>query len=228
MVEFKYGGQTVIVVNKNLQNDIPNLEKIRKILPSNPTIVDCGANYGNHTIYYVKFMNAKKVYVFEPIKKIYDVMLEVLNINKIDNVDVYNMGVSAKHEEIQLVSMIPENKGSFAFWYKGEEIEKKPYEMGFKKHIDANHLIAHSVPLDDMINEKIDFIKIDVEGMEMEVLKGAKRLINEYSPLILIEVWGRNKTNKQKLKKWMEKNNYISAMGMTGPNHLIKEARRRK
>jgi FkbM family methyltransferase len=45
-----------------------------------------------------------------------------------------------------------------------------------------------SVTLDSLINEKIEFIKIDVEGMEPEVLDGARRIINNSRPIIFLEV----------------------------------------
>ena len=55
-------------------------------------------------------------------------------------------------------------------------------------------------------SEKIDLIKIDVEGFEFEVLCGAKETIEKYKPVIVIEVF---KKNKIRLNEWCKINNYI-------------------
>lgn len=50
----------------------------------------------------------------------------------------------------------------------------------------------HVVPLDELITEKVSFIKIDVENMEMDVLTGAQGLIKAYRPDIFIEIMNKN------------------------------------
>lgn len=68
-----------------------------------------------------------------------------------------------------------------------------------------------------MIKEKVDFIKIDVEGFEYNVLLGAKNILNRYSPIIFIEVFEQNEDKVFELLKQFSykkiedlgENNYI-------------------
>jgi len=48
------------------------------------------------------------------------------------------------------------------------------------------------VPLDDIIEDSVDFIKIDVESMELDVLMGARGIVDRDRPLILVEVQDEN------------------------------------
>lgn len=220
MINININGEDLKVDNKGFLEDLENMKKLSKFLPENPVCVDCGANRGNHTIYYSKILKAKKVYSFEPIEKIYKELLDNINANNIENVEAYNLGLGAKESIIKLYSEIPKSRGAFAFWYEGEST-MMPFDMGYKTHVEADYLTAKSVPLDSIISEHVDFIKIDVEGMEMELLKGAERIIKESSPIILIEVWGSNKPIKKEFNDWCLENNYKKLLNVDGENFLI-------
>jgi hypothetical protein len=62
-----------------------------------------------------------------------------------------------------------------------------------------------SAPLDQLITGKVDFIKIDVEGMEFEVLDGATRVIRESRPKIMIEVF---RPQISRFETWLNANDY--------------------
>ena len=64
-----------------------------------------------------------------------------------------------------------------------------------------------SIPLDSKITEfgKVDFIKIDVEGMEVEVLLGANKIINNNRPLLYVEAC---RGTENLVRDWANKNNY--------------------
>ena len=59
--------------------------------------------------------------------------------------------------------------------------------------------------LDQVCNFQIDFMKIDVEGMEMDVLEGGEKTINDQKPLIYLEIYSKNLSN---LLKWIKKMEY--------------------
>ena len=66
--------------------------------------------------------------------------------------------------------------------------------------------------IDSLKLKRIDFIKIDVEGMEEEVLKGSTISINRFYPILLIE---HIKSDINSLKNFLEKKNYeIFVVGM--------------
>lgn len=131
------------------------------------TFIDVGANIGNHSVYFSKECN-NFVCSFEPDLENFNLLQE--NTHDL-NVYSYNIGLGSKQ-----------------------------CRMGIEKHIDnmgMNRLIhgdeVDVLPLDIYEFKNISLIKIDVEGMEKEVLKGAKKTIEKNKPVLFIE------TNEPKL-----------------------------
>jgi FkbM family methyltransferase len=135
--------------------------------------VDIGANIGNHSIYFSKYF--EKVFSFEPNPLVYKVL--ELNTQKLPNIHVYNLGLGSESGTAKVV------------------IENKQNMMGGKlntaiEDISDESELVDIIRLDDIteVNEhKIGLIKIDVEGMEEEVLKGALETIGKHKPIILFE-----------------------------------------
>jgi hypothetical protein len=70
---------------------------------------------------------------------------------------------------------------------------------------DGNLAIVRAVSIDSLKLSRIDFIKIDVEGMEMAVLAGAVEAVKQHRPVMLIE---SIKTDALTLKQWLEQRGY--------------------
>lgn len=140
----------------------------------NEVLLDIGANIGNHSVFLSSMF--KKVYAFEPNPITY----QVLKINaeyacKNKNIEVFNFGLSETEDTLPfLVNTL--NIG-------GSAIVSKDY--------NASDTISVSVkPLDglkDIEKEDISLIKIDVEGHELDVLKGAKKTLISKKPAIIFE-----------------------------------------
>jgi len=131
------------------------------IIKSGCAAIDIGANIGNHTIEFAEYFD--KVYSFEPNPNTYK-LLEY-NCQGINNVKLFNLGLSDKIEELELHELADNLGGSSAI-YHGESCQTV--------HINTK-------PLDMYIEEMndVEFIKIDVEGMEIKVLTGAEKLIRK-------------------------------------------------
>ena len=163
--------QKVIHDTKNFY-EIGMLEDIKERVGEGKTIVDVGANIGNHTVYFSKVCKAKKVYSFEPQKKIFEILKRNVQLNN-DNeeVELFNMGV-----------------GEERMFANANVIDKNNYGMTrLDKNVNGTIVINS---LDKILFNKsknIDMIKIDVEGMEIDVLKGAKEILRKFKPLIYIE-----------------------------------------
>ena len=174
--------------------EINFLEITKKLIKENSIILDIGANVGNHSIYYEKEIGASKVLSFEPITPVFDRMVDNFKLNNITKNTPYNIAISSKKSELKCISRLPDNYGSYWLWYNNEEY-KHPSERGYVVHkgCDGSSYTdtIQSIPLNDMsLNdiENIDFMKIDVEGMEVEVLNGSLNIIRKYRPIIQIEV----------------------------------------
>jgi FkbM family methyltransferase len=193
----------------------------------NVNIIDCGSNIGSYSIFFSIFLNCNKIYSIEAIPSIFNILNKNIKNNNCKNIQTFNIGIGSKKGEIKLISKIPNNKGAFWFWYsdsKDDEIAlQTPFNMGYKEHetcINSNVKINCDT-LDNIVkcNDRIDFIKIDVEGMEIELLSGAKNIINKNKPLLYIE--GSANTIED-IKIWSEKNKYNRVeMGMFKKHHFL-------
>ena len=150
--------------------DMQALNIINKYLKPNSTILDIGANIGSHTVYWCLEKQAKKVYAFEPLGTTFDILKRNVELNNIDDrVELFNIGLSNIETNASVSNYNIQNIGNTSF---------KPDDNGqFKlKCLDSIK-----------IKEKIDLIKIDVEGAEVEVLHGALSTIRKDNPIIVIE-----------------------------------------
>ncbi len=148
------------------------LQDIRQRAKPDSVFVDIGANIGNHTLFFALVCKAKKVYSFEPQRDVYQILERNLKLNDLDveRVQTFNFGIGSRHAIASL--SVPEgNCGGGAL-------------------VDDPLGNVAVMPLTECIppNVKIDFIKIDVEGMEMAVLEGAIDLIDRHKPYLYVEL----------------------------------------
>ena len=185
---------------------IINFFKYKKI----STIVDIGGHEG---IYAENFYNknVKKFYIFEPQKKYFNILKN--KFKKISKIKIYNYAVGNKNESKLLkigsldttstLTKIQENSN----WYKIKKIIL--FNKGFLDQYKVN------IKRLDSINEiknlkKISLIKIDTEGYELRVLKGAEKTLKKVN-FIIIEIH-QNKMyknyNPKKIIKFLENKNF--------------------
>ena len=149
-------------------------------------VLDIGANLGSFTLPLAKSNPHLTFHAFEPQRIIYYQLCGNTLINGLDNVHCHHFGLSNKRQQMCLV--VPDyatetNIGAFSV---DEETRKNEYECPTK---GATENIA-LFPLDEGEHRNIRLMKIDVEGHELEVLKGARKTIkdNNYPPIIF-EAW---------------------------------------
>jgi FkbM family methyltransferase len=145
------------------------LEYLRTHVPPGGVMVDVGANTGNHTVYLARFLCPRLIIPVEPI----DVAADLIRANaELNNatIDERGLGVAASNEPGTLEMAIVRDM------------------MMAKVNPHAQKKVSvRAVRLDDLIPEKVDFLKIDVEGFEMNVLEGARRIVAEGRPQIMLE-----------------------------------------
>ena len=141
--------------------------------------IDIGSNYGSYTSILRDI--SKKVISVEPNLGILNLQKKILGDNKID---FYNVAIGKKNGEVIL--NIPIKKNSLI------------YEEAFisNKIVTQQYLKVNQRNGDDLfLNSKsLDFIKIDVEGYENQVLKSLSKSIKKFLPVILIEIEVRHST----------------------------------
>lgn len=128
--------------------------------------VDVGGFDGDTTLEFcTRFPDYKKVYLFEPSSK--NMAAAKNRLSSFNNIDYFNFGLSNKEESL----MFNENQGSASNIQNEGEVEIK-VSM-----------------LDKLIQDDISFIKMDIEGWELNALKGASRHIVENHPKLAVAVY---------------------------------------
>ncbi len=151
-------------------------EKEIKIIPN--LLVNCnraidiGANVGVWSYLLSKY--ARQVESFEPNPKIFNALKNI----KIKNVNSYNIALSNKSGSVDL--LIP--KGSKGFSNQGASLSS------IKVQGEHKSISIEAKCLDEYNFLDVDFIKIDVEGHEHEVIEGAQETINKFKPTMVIEM----------------------------------------
>jgi len=156
-----------------------------------PVYMDVGANIGNHLLPVARL--AKKVIAFEPNPLMIRKLEDNLKRNNIENVLLFKFGISNTNEELPFYSNSA-NPGAGSFVTEDRALNRPPA---------ANIL---SVKKGDEIVEKmeltkLDFVKIDVEGYEYEVIAGLRKTLELFKPIVMFEFMGKASHQKfQSLK----------------------------
>lgn len=154
-----------------------SLAKLKRLVPKGGRIVEVGANIGNHVVWYAQHLAPKAILPIEPNPAAIGLLNENIAANGIERfVDRRGIGLG--------VGMV---EGRYRA------------ETASADNLGATSLVADPegplrvVPLDALLDgERVDFLKIDAEGMELEVLAGAAGMIARDRPVIWIETLRRN------------------------------------
>ena len=139
------------------------------------TILDIGSNIGNHSLYFLLERGADFSYCFEPLKDTFDILKKNIEINYLENrTKLFNAGVGCGS-----------GRGAIAF-SREKNTAYTQVEMQDGGDVEI-------VGIDELgIKQKIKFIKLDVEGFELEVIKGMTETLEKDKPMMMIEIWNRN------------------------------------
>ena len=149
------------------------------------TFLDIGANIGYYSILGCKINPSLKVYAFEPSIGVMIYMCENLKINDLsDKVIVEPIALSDINGTIDFHEM-RNLKFPTIYNLSGE------HNIGTKKDRIANIIKTKSATLDEYLRNKkegsIDLIKLDTEGAEYQILKGAKETLDKHKPIVICE-----------------------------------------
>lgn len=152
----------------------------QKYLSDKVVALDIGANIGSHSVALAQKFH--RLISFEPNPSIYKVLEANLIVNGVQNVTAYQVALGSREDILDL--------------YESEEWNSG---MGsLIKYREAARVIS-SVKVargDDFIppllqeNETVGFVKVDVEGHEIEVIRGLRNTLSKHNPLICLEISG--------------------------------------
>lgn len=164
----------------------------QKLKPTD-TFFDIGSNIGVYAYIAEKQIPANQLYLFEPIPFLNSRLKKAFK-----KTNIYKYAVSTQSGKTQF--KIPFINGQF--WDTRGSIETNFKEDG---EINCRMLDVETITFDEFIQNnsisKVDFIKVDVEGHELNVLSGAKKTLSIFKPKLLIEIEGRHHENTQELHR---------------------------
>lgn len=150
----------------------------RQFTSKDQCFVDVGAHMGTYSI--MLAASSEAVYSFEAQKRTYHQLVASVHMNGLDNVICRHVAVGSPEEhgtEIDL-HIVSEDGG-------GSNIDRC---NSAERVLVTERVMCES--LDEMkLPNNVGLIKIDVEGHELEVLRGATRMIQRCRPVILFECW---------------------------------------
>lgn len=172
--------QRIIMLNRTFY-EAALLERVRARVSPGAAFVDAGANIGNHTVYFLALCRAAHVHAFEPMPHMQAILQRNADLNGSaddgkSRVTVHPFGLGAEAATADVALFNPANLGSTTL------------------RASTGNGVGGSIPirpLDSFDLQSVDFIKIDVEGMQDAVLSGARDTIARCRPHLVIEAFQR-------------------------------------
>jgi FkbM family methyltransferase len=149
--------------------------------------IDVGSSIGVHAIRMARILRGHgSVIAFEPEPRSFSILKQNIQINNLDNVTPINKGCFDKKAFLTFFVL---ERGSGGHSLIKPSINAQKIKIG----VDTlDNILSRIKP------KKVSAIKIDVEGAESNVLKGAMKTIKKHKPKIIIEAWNENYLNKSK------------------------------
>jgi FkbM family methyltransferase len=190
--------------------------------------LDCGANVGVHTIEWAKYMHKwGSVIAIEAQERIYYALAGNVAINNCLNATAVWGAVGRENAEIKIPVpnyLAPSSFGSLELKhsatneYIGQAID----------YSEENMASIQQRAIDSFGLQRLDFIKIDVEGMELDVLAGASNVIQTFQPIMMIEII---KSDRAKIEAVLKSQGYevfplgINILAVHGADPSLQQVR---
>jgi FkbM family methyltransferase len=175
-------------------------------------VYDVGAFQGIFTMFFAS--RCAQVISYEPNSRNYARLVENIRLNGLNNVIVRKLGLDSKADIVELVFM-PLMPG-------GGSVDKKTIAQRKRSHTTVVGEQIQITTLDQDIAQAglppPEFVKIDVEGLELAVLKGGARTLAAYHPALFLEMHGE--TLREKKRKVTEIVDWLTQAGYKNVVHV--------
>ena len=176
--------------------DVEERDFLLSLINPGSIVVEVGANVGPYSVYLAdRLGSAGKLFCFEPFRLLYQVLTANVALNGLSNVVTINSAVGDWPPR----DMEAEGPDfNHADNYGASTLLDPIHRTWILSHPVKERI--HILPLDSYFfgTVKIDMIKIDAEGMERDVLKGARATLKKFRPLLYIE------NSESLFKEWMK------------------------
>ena len=181
-----WGGRGIYIYRDDIA---PELKLLPKLLPKNGVLIDIGANVGVYSLSAAKIVGIQgKVIAIEPFPKIFSRLCDNVSLNGFETI------IRTRN------FCIDDKTGPNILWMNFN----RPVAFSLIKIGDASGIPVLSIRLDDLLKwenlDHVDYIKIDAEGAESNILIGAETTLRKFRPIIQVE--GFNNSITKQLKQY--------------------------
>ena len=174
--------------NNNYEPHIMNL--LKKIIYTDFICIDIGANIGIISLVLGYLASQGKVYSFEPSMENYAFLLQNIKQNHIGNIEPIKLGIYDENKQVNFTHI---NEGSGWSFVNTENRKAEVKDIiNLLPVYHSVHETINCIRLDDWIKfrkiNKLDLIKLDVEGAEFKALTGATETMARFRPDLVIEI----------------------------------------
>jgi len=170
---------------------------------SEPIIFDIGANIGTFTTWMAKAFPKGKIHSFEPQRAVFQMLSGNAAINNLYNVYTYNIGLGKENTIVEFEEPNYFEKNDFGTFSLVQDIitEKTNNKIVVQINTLDWFVECYKIP-------KVHVLKIDVEGMDLDVLIGGSKTIKKHLPIIFIEHCDNRKTILDDIKEFLNRYEY--------------------
>jgi len=163
----------------HIEAELRNILALIGTLPRDCVVVDAGANIGLVSIPVAQSIRAKGgiVHAFEVQRMLRYALCGAAALNDLENLQVEHRGLGAAKAVLKVPRVdygAPQDFGMVSLQNQADIASSENVEI---------------TTIDDLGLPRLDFLKVDVEGMEIEVLKGGRRTIEAHRPWCWVETW---------------------------------------
>ena len=181
------------------------IESRRRLHGDGVVAIDCGANIGIHTIEWATAMTGwGSVIAIEAQERIYYALAGNIAINNCFNAIAMHAAVSSEPGVMQIPTpdyLLPSSLGNLELKpridteFIGQPIDYSP----------GKTIAIQKISIDALALPRVDLVKLDIQGMEIEALEGARQTIERGYPIILVELI---KAGRERLRRFLDEQGY--------------------
>ncbi|WP_176044078.1 FkbM family methyltransferase [Burkholderia vietnamiensis] len=162
----------------HIQRELDTIMHVIDQLPDGAIAVDGGANAGLVCVPIAHRLRERggQVYAFEPQRTLYHALGGTIALNELDNLHLLNMGLGSSNGTMKVPDVDYGRASDFG-------------QVSLVGEHAAGGTPTPIVRLDSLGLPRLDFLKLDIEGMEIDALRGARQLIETHLPWCWIEYW---------------------------------------
>lgn len=196
--EYLIEGDTIYLGGINEHFEQPTIDFFNSFCQKHFQVLDLGANIGLTTIALANICKKGKIVAIEPVPNTFNLLKKNILQSGINNVKEYNFAIGNKEGTSIMQGLHSFLAGSFI----ADSYPSSVQEFTVKVPVRTLDNVFDSFQMD-----RLDFIKIDVEGYELFVLEGAKKILSQFKPIVYLEMnhWCLNVIQRITLPEFRER-----------------------